>query len=558
MKMIDDVIIIGIDSGYGNIKTANCCFPASVFTYAKEPVFKENLLVFESKFYLIGEGHKEFLADKTKDLDYYVLALAAIARELNIRKMTCGKIRIAAGLPLTWVSGQRDEFRDYLMQNKAVDFSFRNVSYHVEIVGVDVFPQGFAAVADRLSDFRGVNMICDIGNGTMNIMFINDKKPVSGNMFTEKYGTHQCLLAVRENVMRVHHTTVDEAIINRVFRFGTADIKEDYLKTITDTATDYVEGIFQRLREHEYNPELMRLYVLGGGSCLIRNFGVYDASRVTILSKSSSRKSNERRERKMSYSSGEAAEQVVRMTLNGVEVAAKISGKAAERLAVLLYAVLKDQKKTRGKTRLNSMLRSGKELKVFAIGDRDLEKFCREAKKYGILYCVLKDKTANDGHTDVFVRAEDASKINRIFDRFGIATADIGSARTEIVKAKEEQKNADIPVPDRSTTEKDKEEAFLDALLTPAPNKEEAQTQNPTQGPAAKSRPSEPTSNQREKTVRGISDPTERSRPSVRQEMKEIREEQRQRTSSAQKTKDEPNRTSEHRPVPKKKKDKER
>ena len=204
------------------------------------------------------------------------------------------------------------------------------------------------------------------------------------------------------------------------------------------------------------------------------------------------------------------------------------------------------------------MLRSGKELKVFAIGDRDLEKFCREAKKYGILYCVLKDKTANDGHTDVFVRAEDASKINRIFDRFGIATADIGSARTEIVKAKEEQKNADVPVPDRSTTEKDKEEAFLDALLAPAPNKEEAQTQNPTQGPAAKSRPSEPTSNQREKTVRGISDPTERSRPSVRQEMKEIREEQRQRTSSAQKTKDEPNRTSEHRPVPKKKKDKER
>ena len=159
MKEINNVFIIGIDSGYGNIKTANCCFPASVSTYAKEPVFKENLLVFESKFYLIGEGHKEFLADKTKDFDYYVLALAAIARELNIRKMTCGKIRIAAGLPLTWVSGQRDEFRDYLLQNKAVDFSFRNVSYHVEIVGVDVFPQGFAAVADRLSDFRGVNMI---------------------------------------------------------------------------------------------------------------------------------------------------------------------------------------------------------------------------------------------------------------------------------------------------------------------------------------------------------------------------------------------------------------
>ena len=259
----------------------------------------------------------------------------------------------------------------------------------------------------------------------------------------------------------------------------------------------------------------------------------------------------------MSYS-GDAAEQVVRRSLEGAEGAAKITGAGAKQVAVLLYAILREQKKTKGKTRLTNMLRSGKELKVFAVKDTDLKQFCEASKKYGVLYCVLKDRNADDGITDVMVRAEDASKINRIFDRFGIATADIGSARTEIVKAQEEQKNADIPVPDRNTTEKDKEEAFLDALLAPAPNKEEAQTQNPTQGPAAKSRPSEPTSNQREKTVRGISDPTEHSRPSVRQEMKEIREEQRQRTSSAQKTKDEPNRTSEHRPVPKKKKDKER
>jgi plasmid segregation protein ParM len=275
-------MIIGIDSGYGNIKTANCCFPSCVSAYDAEPVFKENLLIYDGRYYLIGAGHKEFLADKTKDMDYYVLTLAAIAREMNIKKLTTGKVRIAAGLPLTWVSGQRTEFREYLMQNRELGFTFRGTDYHVELVGVDIFPQGFAAVADKLSEFKGVNMLCDIGNGTMNIMFINDKKPVAGNMFTEKYGTHQCLLAVRENVMRIHHTTVDDAIINRVFRFGTADISPEFLKTITDTATEYVQGIFKRLREHEYNPELMRLYVLGGGSCLIRNFGIYETDRVTI------------------------------------------------------------------------------------------------------------------------------------------------------------------------------------------------------------------------------------------------------------------------------------
>lgn len=87
MRIIDDTFIIGIDSGYGNIKTANCCFPASVVAYDTEPVFKDNMLVYGNRFYLIGEGHKEFLADKTRDNDYYVLALAAIAREVLFPNM---------------------------------------------------------------------------------------------------------------------------------------------------------------------------------------------------------------------------------------------------------------------------------------------------------------------------------------------------------------------------------------------------------------------------------------------------------------------------------------
>ena len=274
--------IIGIDNGYGNIKTANCCFPAGLTAHDAEPVFKDDLLVYDGRYYLIGTGHKEFKADKTGDDDYYILTLAAIARELNVYGLTDATVYLAVGLPLTWVSRQREDFKAYLTRNRELAFTFRGKAYRVEIAGVDVFPQGFAAVAGQIRDFQGVNMLCDIGNGTMNIMFINDRKPVVDRMFTEKYGTHQCMLAVRENVMRTHHATVDESIINRVLRFGTADIREDYLTTIRETAAEYVGEIFRILREHEYNPALMRLHVLGGGSCLVRNFGAYDADRVTI------------------------------------------------------------------------------------------------------------------------------------------------------------------------------------------------------------------------------------------------------------------------------------
>ncbi len=49
-----------------------------------------------------------------------------------------------------------------------------------------------------------------------------------------------------------------------------------------EVAQQYVAGIMRRLREHEYNPELMKLYIVGGGECLIQHFGEYDPNRVTI------------------------------------------------------------------------------------------------------------------------------------------------------------------------------------------------------------------------------------------------------------------------------------
>lgn len=178
-------IIIGIDHGYGNIKTAHCCFKTGVAAYDKEPTFKGNLLVYEGRYYLIGEEHKEFISDKMADSDYYILTLAAVARELNIRKLTSARVHLAAGLPLTWVSEQKDSFKAYLLQNDSADFTFKGVDYHVDFVGADIFPQGFSAVADKLREFKGINMLCDIGNGTMNVMYINECRPLAKKCFTE-------------------------------------------------------------------------------------------------------------------------------------------------------------------------------------------------------------------------------------------------------------------------------------------------------------------------------------------------------------------------------------
>ena len=282
MKKLNDKYVIGIDHGYGNMKTANCCFPTGVLKSDREPTFTNDLLVWNGKYYSIGVGHKEFKADKFEDEDYYVLTLAAIARELKRAQITEAKVYIAAGLPLTWVSEQKDSFKKYLLQHQDLSFTFRNVQYHIQIVGAEIFPQGFAAVAEKLGTFGGVNLLCDIGNGTMNVMKITNRVPDAQHMFTEKYGVYQCTLLIREEMMRLHHATPDEAIITEILKKGTADIDKAYLETIVKTAKTYTEEIFRRLREHEYDPRLMKLHVVGGGGCLVRNFGEYDRNRVVI------------------------------------------------------------------------------------------------------------------------------------------------------------------------------------------------------------------------------------------------------------------------------------
>ena len=124
---------------------------------------------------------------------------------------------------------------------------------------------------------------------------------------------------------------------------------------------------------------------------------------------------------------GDAAEQVVRLSLEGFEVAARLSGSAAKNIALLLVSVLKQEQKTKGKARLTNMIKSGKELKVFSIPQKDLKKFTEQAKRYGVLYCVLRDKNTKgeNAPVDIIARAEDASKIQRIVERFELGKVDM-------------------------------------------------------------------------------------------------------------------------------------
>ena len=75
---------------------------------------------------------------------------------------------------------------------------------------------------------------------------------------------------------------------------------------------------------------------------------------------------------------GDAADQIVRYSMEGMEHTLRISGSIAKNLAVLIVAVMKDQKKTRGKTNLLRMLKEQRAMKFFTIPHDRLREFFAE------------------------------------------------------------------------------------------------------------------------------------------------------------------------------------
>ena len=142
-----------------------------------------------------------------------------------------------------------------------------------------------------------------------------------------------------------------------------------------------------------------------------------------------------------------------------------------------------------------------------------------------------------NAEVDVIARAEDASKISRIVERFNLASVDAASIVTEAEKSKGEKGNAKVaktadakdagakdgqPEPDIGVQEKAEKDRLMDALMGKPVQKEE-NAPNPSLAKTEKSPLSEPTLKQQRKSAEGAT-MTKTEKPSVREELRKIKE----------------------------------
>ena len=240
-------IIIGIDHGYYAIKTAHCSFPAGLTSYGEhEPYTRQGLLEFGGCFFVCGSGRQPIQRDKTANDNYYLLTLAAIAKEIRQRGLPpeCS-VRIAAGLPLTSFGRDKPRFKEYLLRsNQPVNYKFEGVEYSITVEEVAIFPQGYAALMTEvglLQDEPSM-LLMDLGGWTVDLMRIDNAIPAADTAHSLELGMIRCVDDIREQVRRETGLSLTDAQIENMLAGQPC--------TVSDKVKDIVNQQGRRYTEH--------------------------------------------------------------------------------------------------------------------------------------------------------------------------------------------------------------------------------------------------------------------------------------------------------------------
>ena len=270
---MSESMIVGVDHGYAAMKTAHFSFPSGLVAYEHEPYTLKDVLEYGGKFYVVGSGRQALQKNKTQTEDYYLLTLAAIAKELSFRHAEpATEIHLAAGLPLTSFGREKNAFREYLLRDgKTVNFRYEGQEYSVAIRKVSLFPQGYAAVLTQsiLLDEPSV-IVADIGGWTVDLMRLDNRIPNASTCRSLELGMIRCLDEIGEQIRRVLGLSMTAAQMESVLRGDAIHINEDARKIIDRQADAYVHRLLSAITESGLDTRAMPAVFLGGGAALLK------------------------------------------------------------------------------------------------------------------------------------------------------------------------------------------------------------------------------------------------------------------------------------------------
>ena len=275
--------VIGVDHGWSGIKTVSQVFTTGVKEITTEPAFFNDIVEYENSYYKVGGKRLEVRDLKIENENFYILTLAAVAKELNRRGMKNATILLSVGLPLTRFGAEKQDFIKYLSKNREVVFRFDKEAYRINLARVSVFPQCYAAVADRMKTLPKRVVVVDIGSWTVDIMPIENCVPNEAECITIKQGLIKCMRKINEESVRLYGQELEEGDMQEVMRTGKGRLPEKYLAIIEECLKDYADRVYNILIEHGYNLDISNIVFVGGGATVMKLFGTHCGANIQYI-----------------------------------------------------------------------------------------------------------------------------------------------------------------------------------------------------------------------------------------------------------------------------------
>lgn len=315
-------MVIAVDTGNRFIKTAHATpFSAGLNRhYDTKPFISTDTLYYKGQYYTYSETQGDHRRDKSVDDYYFLLTLAAIAREIVMKtaeeKAGPGatvdfqtamraarraknpykeEIVLAVGLPprdmvmADKIEGKSlaQRYKDYFLRDgRNLSFEYNDIPFEITISQILISAQGFAAIFPN-DLFAKVTRypqayIIDIGGYTTDIALVANRRIDLQFYLSLDYGVIYLYKVVADAVQKRHGKDINGILTEAILR-GESISDTAVENTVREVTNEYAKNLVAALRDRKIDLELSLPVLVGGGAQLMRDQLISAIGRKDIL-----------------------------------------------------------------------------------------------------------------------------------------------------------------------------------------------------------------------------------------------------------------------------------
>ena len=276
--------IIAIDTGNRYMKTEHFSFTSGVVQHGTTPpaVSTVDTIKYKGQYYSLTAARDAYRRDKTVDIVYLILSMAAIAKELLYAGAQTGNktvndnITLAMGLPIAHLQKMRKEYAEYFEgDNGVLDFEFNGTPFRITVDNVSVWPQGYAAAIVDKESFGEASTyerayVIDIGGYTTDVSMLCNGRPDMSYCESINMGVIHLLNKVKAAVQESCGVEIDDIAAESLLKEDkAAKANPELVKVAENTRKEYTDSLIRTLREKGIDFVTSYLIFMGGGSMMM-------------------------------------------------------------------------------------------------------------------------------------------------------------------------------------------------------------------------------------------------------------------------------------------------